>query len=117
MTWLCRRQRDGRKCGHRNDGMKQKCVVCGGPRPARRKPGHMQALLLPYETYIEISGGDRCCICLRERTEGDRKFDRDHDHLTKQPRGLLCFKCNMALPRWMTPEWLDAAAEYLRRAA
>lgn len=40
----------------------------------------------------------------------------DHDHHTMVIRGLLCVRCNRAIAQWMTPEWLEAAAEYLRSA-
>lgn len=117
-TWLCTRQANGRKCLHRNPGVKKKCERCGLLRPAKRRPRHMQALDLPYEAYLELNGGlDRCAICLKERTEMDRKLNRDHDHLTGAARGLLCHRCNRQLPAWVTAEWLDAAASYLRRAA
>lgn len=116
-TWTCYRQRAGRKCLHRNAGVKRKCEKCGGARPIKRRPKHMAALAFDYETFMELNGGDRCGICLRARSERDRKLDRDHDHKTGQPRGLLCFKCNRQLAAWITPEWLDAAAAYLRRAA
>lgn len=114
--WTCQRQRDGVKCQTRNPRVKRKCAVCGAPRPAVKRPKHMVALEAPYEHYVEISGGDRCSICLRERTDSDRRFDRDHCHRTGRPRGLLCHKCNRALPSWVTPSWLRAAADYLERA-
>lgn len=115
--WVCCRQRDGVKCLTKNPMVKQLCVMCGGPRPAPRKPKHLVALELEYEAYVELNGGEHCAVCLRRRTEKDRRFDRDHDHRTGRPRGLLCHKCNRALAAWVTPEWLDAAAAYLRRAA
>lgn len=77
----------------------------------------MVALETDYEDYVVINGGEFCGICERPRKEVERRLDRDHDHRTGQPRGLLCHKCNRALPSWMTAEWLDAAAAYLRRAA
>lgn len=116
-TWTCRRRNDGSLCLTNNPNVKQKCVKCGAPRPKRRKPAHMVALAIPYETYVELNAGDHCSICLRRRTEDDRKFDRDHDHRTGMPRGLLCHKCNRALQVWVTPEWLRAAADYLERSA
>jgi hypothetical protein len=73
----------------------------------------------PYEEWVAMFGVDgieRCSICLRERSEKDRRLQRDHDHLSGRPRGLLCVRCNRALPSWMTPEWLRAAADYLERA-
>lgn len=115
--WVCYRQRDGRKCLTKNPNAKKKCVACGGAKPARRQPKHTVALLTDYETYVQLSGGERCGICLRPRGEKDRRLDRDHDHRTGRPRGLLCSRCNRWLVRWMTPEWLRAAADYLERTA
>jgi hypothetical protein len=116
-TWICPRQIGGLRCGGINAPRSRKCHTCGKPRPPRRRPKHLVALETPYEEYIVLNGGDRCAICLRERTEKDRRFDRDHDHRTGRPRGLLCHKCNRALPSWITPEWLRAAADYLDRVA
>jgi hypothetical protein len=71
----------------------------------------MKALEIPYEDYLAISGIEACGICGSPRK--GRKLDRDHDHKTGLPRGLLCHRCNRSLPRWVTPEWLDKAAGYL----
>lgn len=116
--WTCRRQKDGRVCGQRNTGRKRLCTACGKARPPKRRQKHLVALEQSYEAYVAMSGGERCCICLRPRSEEDRrKLARDHDHRTGRARGLLCFRCNTGLRYWMTPEWLDAAAVYLRRTA
>jgi hypothetical protein len=72
----------------------------------------MAALELTYEQYVELNGGEHCAICKRGR--GSRRLDRDHDHKTGRPRGLLCARCNRGLPNWITPEWLLAAAAYLK---
>jgi hypothetical protein len=42
---------------------------------------------------------------------------RDHDHATGMARGILCFRCNTALPARVDAAWLRAAADYLDRAA
>lgn len=76
----------------------------------------MSALDIPYEEYIKLNGGEHCGICGDPPKPG-KKLQRDHDHRTSQPRGLLCFKDNLQLPPWVTPEWLEKAAAYLRRAA
>lgn len=99
----------------RNANRKQLCAKCGGRKPQKRRARHMAALDSPYEEWVEMFG-ERCAICLRERSEKDRRLQRDHDHLTGKRRGLLCHRCNRALPSWMTPEWLRAAADYLERA-
>ena len=44
-----------------------------------------------YEKLLEEQGG-RCAICKRFR-----KLVVDHDHKTKQVRGLLCSGCNILL--------------------
>jgi hypothetical protein len=74
----------------------------------------MAALALDYEEFIRLNGGDFCAICEREPS-AVRRLDRDHCHATGKPRGLLCARCNRALPRWMTAEWLRKAAEYVER--
>lgn len=76
----------------------------------------MAALTLTYDEFIALNGGEFCAICGRTRSPGAKRLDRDHDHHTGKPRGLLCNWCNRALPSRMTPEWLRAAADYLEKA-
>lgn len=64
-----------------------------------------------YDELAEIQGGV-CGIC--GRPPGTRRLDIDHDHHTMEVRGLLCHHCNRPLLPWVTPEWLEAAAAYLR---
>jgi ribosomal protein S14 len=91
------------------------CAECGTPRPPRRTPKHQQVLdTMPYEAWVERFG-ERCGIC--GRPPGPRRrLDRDHDHKTGVPRGLLCHRCNRALPDWISEAWLVRAIHYLRRA-
>ena len=74
----------------------------------------MKALLVSYEEFIVLNRGELCGICGRPPGP-TRRLDRDHDHKAGKPRGLLCARCNRALPSWMTPMWLTAAAAYLER--
>lgn len=115
-SWTCQRVENKLRCGHSNPNRKRKCGWCGKPRPARRRPAHMAALDLPYEHYLALNGGDWCGICGKEPTPA-RKLDRDHDHSTGRPRGLLCWSCNRQLRQWATVEWLLSAASYLERSA
>jgi hypothetical protein len=71
----------------------------------------MAALADPYELWVKRFGS-HCGICGRAPTVR-RRLDRDHDHRTGVPRGLLCARCNRALPAWVTAAWLRAAATYL----
>jgi hypothetical protein len=77
----------------------------------KRRPKHLAVLKNPYEWWAERFP-EQCGICGREPS-GKRRLDRDHDHRTGEPRGLLCHRCNRALPNWVTPEWLMAAHRYL----
>jgi hypothetical protein len=114
--WTCQRVSGGIKCGARNANRRRKCMTCGKPRPARKRPAHMSALALPYDYYIALNGGERCGICGAAPKPG-KKLHRDHEHVgVGFARGALCFRCNAALRPYMTLEWLRAAVAYLERA-
>src|SRR5690349_3281356 len=102
--WTCK------TCKHKNASRRTlKCGQCGKKRPATRRPKHMRALDIPYEEYVKLNGGDFCWIgrhaglpCGRTRIAGTRRLNRDHDHKTGKPRGLLCgghMGCNKRLGR------------------
>jgi hypothetical protein len=106
--WTCRH-------GHHNPPRTRKCRECNLARPKRKPPAHQMVLdLIPYEQWVE-EFGEVCGICGRPRMPGQARLHRDHDHKTGDPRGLLCHRCNRALPNWMTPDWLEKAVAYLRR--
>lgn len=114
-VWRCRKVTKGVKCGTLNLRVKQVCTTCGGPRPKPRQPAHRAVLdTMPYEAW-EARYGASCGICGAFAT-ARRRLDRDHDHKTGLPRGLLCARCNRALPSWVTAQWLRRAAYYLERA-
>ena len=117
--WTCSRVTDGVRCGFRNPGRKRKCLNCGKPRPAKKRPAHMAALDLGYDVYVALNGTECCGIC--GKPPGVRRHHRDHDHGSGEPRGLLCPPCNRALVAHryglkVTAEWLAAAAAYLQRS-
>ena len=80
---------------------------------SRRKPRRAAALGVDdaeYARLLEAQGGG-CAICgSKPKT---RRLHVDHDHATGRVRGLLCHRCNRALPSWIGPEWLADAIEYL----
>lgn len=64
-----------------------------------------------YDHQLVLQDGG-CAICGRPPSE-KRRLDIDHDHKHMVIRGLLCVRCNRALPMWITSAWLRIAAEYL----
>ena len=60
--------------------------------------------------------GHRCAICRSERPSGRGTWHVDHDHVTREVRGLLCTRCNTGVGLFAdNPARLAAAAEYLNR--
>lgn len=51
-----------------------------------------------YNTLLERQGG-KCAICKQESdaTGKNSKLHVDHDHRTRKVRGLLCYRCNIAM--------------------
>ena len=90
MAWKCQRVKAGVKCGHVNPNRLRKCERCLKLRRPRKQPAHRAVLAtLSYEDFAEINGGYHCGICGRSAAAA-RRLDRDHDHRTGLPRGLLC---------------------------
>lgn len=52
-----------------------------------------------------------CALC--PAVPKTRRFSTDHNHKTGAVRGLLCHRCNRALPTWITVAWLHRAADYI----
>jgi hypothetical protein len=45
------------------------------------------------------------------------RHHRDHDHVTGNPRGVVCFQCNSLMPRLLTLERARLITAYLERDA
>jgi hypothetical protein len=112
--WQCRR------CSFRNLREHVNCrgtLPTGEPCPSQRpkKPVRAHRRILQGKTYPlfvqaarEIHGvtDESCCnLACGRQPSPERKMDRDHDHVTGKPRGLLCggdTGCNVLLVRWIT---------------
>ena len=107
-AWTCR------KCGTRHPSrVKQRCE-CGGKRPTARRPSHLRALDIPYEDYVALNGGENCGACGKPPAS-NRRNDRDHDHVTGEPRGILCVRHNKMLDSRTSAPELRSLADYLDR--
>ncbi len=70
-----------------------------------------------YDSMLAAQGG-HCAICPRTQQENvkRRRLAVDHDHVTGRVRGLLCYRCNVAIGHLDDePARARAAAEYLER--
>ena len=84
-------------------------------RPRRRKPTRANQLGVDdatYERLLEAQDGV-CAICGNPPKIGGKRLHVDHNHRTGRVRGLLCFRCNRALPTYATSEWLERARVYV----
>lgn len=79
---------------------------------AQDKTEEFRRLKEAYEKKIESGHPNECEICGAEPR--DRRLCVDHNHETGEIRGLLCFKCNIALG-WFKEdtERLWSAGKYL----
>ena len=77
-----------------------------------RKPRAAQLGVTPaeYARMLAAQNG-HCALC--PNTPKTRRLSVDHDHRTGAVRGLLCYRCNRALPAYLPAEWFARAAEYV----
>lgn len=65
-----------------------------------------------YQAMVEKQGGAFCIIC--EKVLENERLAVDHDHITGEPRGLLCKQCNYAMGQFHDDSvLLRRAAKYL----
>jgi hypothetical protein len=125
--WTCR------KCGYRNQRAHLLCrgevsavigsvgtEACTGRRPPKHVPKHATTLRdNPYAYYREVNeaihgAGDNCGVCGAEPKDS-RNLQREHDHVTGQPRGLACWRCNRLMPKQFGLTEARAIVAYLER--
>lgn len=67
-----------------------------------------------YEKLFTAQNGC-CAICGAPQSELKRRLAVDHNHITGQIRGLLCFRCNASIGKFGDdPEMLLKAVSYLK---
>jgi hypothetical protein len=109
----------GTRSRYVHDGCRcEPCTVANRVYQGARiaKPTRAKLLGVDANEYARLlaSQDGHCALCpAKPRT---RRFAVDHDHATGAVRGLLCHRCNRALPSWVTPVWLTGAAVYIARA-
>lgn len=67
-----------------------------------------------YNKYLKLQEG-KCAICGTTQYI-NKDWCADHNHITNQPRGLLCGRCNAGLGYFKdNPEYLQSAINYLNK--
>jgi hypothetical protein len=82
-------------------------------KSSRRTPKRAAQLGVTDDEYARLLAAQdgHCALC--PNRPKSRRLHVDHDHATRQVRGLLCHRCNRALPTWVTAAWLVRAAMYV----
>jgi hypothetical protein len=92
------------------NGLATYCKLCDKKRVAERRGQKLNISTEEYYELLELQEA-KCAICGR-----DERLAIDHCHKTQVVRGLLCWHCNTSLGKFQDdPEWLEAAAAYLRK--
>lgn len=104
----------------------QSCETCRSKRLASQKRSYAKmspdqlkrANLRRYKISLEQFGAlkaDQECVCaICSCPSAHLELHVDHNHQTKEVRGLLCSECNQGLGKFQdSPDLLLAAAKYL----
>ena len=99
-------------CGPVHLVKRRNSLVCGTKANSRdRERFSRNSKRARYGKELAEQGG-RCAIC----NEHMSKPHWDHDHVTNEFRGWLCFRCNVGLGQFRDdPALLSAAIDYLSR--
>lgn len=85
----------------------------------RDKYWRYRGITIDPQVYDQMSvdQNNRCAICFREEKKG-KALAADHDHQSGRIRGLLCYKCNLAIGLLGDdPEIVLQASVYLRKVS
>ena len=73
-------------------------------------------ITLAQYNQLLSSQNDSCGICGKHKSFEGRNLAVDHDHVTLEIRGLLCWLCNRRLiGKHRDPDLFQSAANYLRQ--
>lgn len=118
-TWTCQAVRGGVRCGHVNPRTRTYCGApgCTGRKRASRSTADAAVALrdVSYAEAVRINGGEHCGICGRTPPDEVPRLVRDHDHATRECRGVLCDYDNRLLNARLTLTWMRRALPYLER--
>ena len=90
-------------------GFKSECKTCSLKRQKGAAPSWTGLSREHYQKYVREG---KCHICNQNKP----RMAVDHCHTTQAKRGVLCLHCNRGLGMFFdNPEFLEAAAKYLRR--
>lgn len=92
------------------------CKKCIASEPNRRNSRIKNVYGIDINKYNEIFKDQNgcCAICSRHQTEFKKNLYIDHNHITKEIRGLLCDKCNTGLGHFQdSSDILKKAINYL----
>lgn len=81
----------------------------------KRKPRRAAELGVSDEEYERLLVEQEGCCAICGNPPKNRRLSVDHNHRTGRVRGLLCFRCNRALPTYATSDWLRNALLYVLR--
>lgn len=87
----------------------------------KKRVGRAQALKCKYGITLEqfqallASQDNKCAIC-RNPFANSKDAHVDHCHKTQLVRGVLCYRCNHGLGKFLdNPTFLESAASYVRK--
>ena len=103
----------------RSSYAKDYIVTTNGRKTLRaRRLKHLYDLTLEDYDILYNKQKGRCAVCGIHQSELGRLFDIDHNHITKEIRGLLCNKCNQAIGLFNVDKYfiklLDSAIKYIK---